>query len=204
MNRYSSYLHDLNNKLTIIYGALRSYKKGNPPSEEKIDAVKARIQEIIHCLNTEFQFEESSEAEIKTMDREELGETLFSMIEKLNLIYTGTSFLFKNPNQESRNNQFTKIDTKLLYQILENAAENSINAKASSIEISLLEDLNSFKIEIKDNGTGFKENSQLEETVVKTCGIGIIKENMRMMDGEAAYFTNNPQGVTLTLLFKSI
>jgi signal transduction histidine kinase len=204
MKRYSSYLHDLNNKLTIIYGALRSYKIGKTPSEEKIDAVKARIQEIIQALNSEFQFEEEHRTEFLNLSFVELRETLHLMIEKIRSIYLGTSLSFNDVNGDSIFNQFIKIEKNLLYQILENAIENSVNASSSSVQISLIQEIHSIKIEIKDNGTGFKENSQLEETVVKTCGIGIIKENMRMMDGEAAYFTNNPQGVTLTLLFKSI
>jgi len=58
MNRFSSYIHDLNNKLTIIYGALRSYKNGKKPPEENHEAVKARIQDIIHALHSAINFEQ--------------------------------------------------------------------------------------------------------------------------------------------------
>jgi len=203
MNRYSSYLHDLNNKLTIIYGALRSYKNGKIPPEEKIEAVKARIQDIIHALNSEFQFEEFKN-DFLTLSFVELRENLLLMIEKLRLIYLGTGLSFNVVNEGSTFNQFIKIEKNLLYQILENAIENSVNASSNSVQISLIQELHSTKIEIKDNGTGFKENFQKKETVLKTCGIGIIKENMRIMDGEANYFTNNTEGVKLTLLFKPI
>ena len=175
MNRYSSYLHDLNNKLTIIYGALRSYKNGKIPPEEKIEAVKARIQDIIHALNSEFQFEEFKN-DFLTLSFVELRENLLLMIEKLRLIYLGTSLSFNVVNEGSTFNQFIKIEKNLLYQILENAIENSVNASSNSVQISLIQELHSTKIEIKDNGTGFMENSQLEETVVKTCGIGITEE----------------------------
>jgi signal transduction histidine kinase len=204
MNRYTSYLHDLNNKLTLIYGALRSCKNGKIPPEEKIEAVKARIQDIIHSLNSEFQFQEEHKIEFLTLSYVELRETLLIMIEKLRRIYLGTSLSFNELNGDSTLNPFIKIEKNLLYQILENATENSVNASSSLIEISLIQELHSTKIEIVDNGTGFLENSRIKDTAVETCGIGIIKENMRLMDGEAAYFTDNPRGVKLTLHFKSI
>jgi signal transduction histidine kinase len=203
MNRYNSYLHDLNNKLTIIYGALRSCKNGEIPPEKKIDAVKARIQDIIHSLKSEFQFEEELEMEFMALSSEELRVTLLSMIEKLKLIYLGTSISFNDVNLNPKLNPFIKIEKNLLYQILENATENAVNASSSSIEITLTQNLKSTKIEIEDNGTGFKEDSLLEKADDVTSGTGIIKENMRLMDGEASYSTRNPQGVKLTLLFKS-
>lgn len=203
MNRYNSYLHDLNNKLTIIYGALRSCKNGEIPPEKKIDAVKARIQDIIHSLKSEFQFEEELEMEFMALSSEELRVTLLSMIEKLKLIYLGTSISFNDVNLNPKLNPFIKIEKNLLYQILENATENAVNASSSSIEITLTQNLKSTKIEIEDNGTGFKEDSLLEKADDVTSGTGIIKENMRLMDGEATYSTRNHQGVKLTLLFKS-
>jgi signal transduction histidine kinase len=204
MNRYSSYLHDLNNKLTILYGALRSCKNGNIPKDEKIEAVKSRIQDILRALNSEFQFEESQELEFLSLSCEEFRECLVQIIDRLKLIYIETNISFKEIPSDSKSNQYLKIENKLLYQILENAIENSVNANSSSIEITLSQNLNFTTIDILDNGTGFLTQSELKRESSKTSGMGIILENMKSMDAEASYSRGQPQGVKLTLLFRHL
>ncbi len=204
MNRYSSYLHDLNNKLTILYGALRSYKNGKIPHEEKIEAVKLRIQDILYALNSEFKFEGTHDLEFISLSCEEFRECLVQMIERLKLIYIETNISFKEITSDSRPKYYLKIQNKLLYQILENAIENSVNAKSSSIEITLTQNLNFTTIDILDNGIGFETHPQLEKETGKTSGMGIILGNMKFMDAEASYSARNPRGVKLTLLFRHL
>ena len=204
MKRHSAYLHDLNNKLTIIYGALRSYKNGKVPPEERIEAVKARIQDILKALDTELQFDGSHELEFRTLSCEEFKESLNLMVEKLKLLFLETKISFKEIQSGQELQQYIKIEHQLLYQVLENAIENSVNANSSSIEITLSQNLNFTTIDILDNGTGFLTKSELKRESSKTSGMGIILENMKSMDAEASYSTVQPQGVRLSLLFRHL
>lgn len=201
MNKYSSYLHDLNNKLTLLYALLSRRKNENPPSEEKINAVKERINEIVKCLYTEFQFELDQSLNLSSCTQEDFNKYLSFVITKLRRIYTEVWITFEDQLKVTDSEILINFDKNLLYQAIENAVENSKNAKALLIEIKAYQKDNHVCLELSDNGEGFKEIEKIERLLPEASGVNIIKGNMEMMGGMAEYQSNSAGGVTLTLVF---
>lgn len=201
MNKYASYLHDLNNKLTLLYALLSRRKNENPPSEEKINAVKERINEIVKCLYTEFQFELDQSLNLTSFTCEDLIQYLSFAITKLRRIYPEVWITFENNVKDTQFSTFINFDKNLLYQAIENAVENSKNAKALLIEIMLYQKENYVCVDLRDNGEGFQEIEKIDRLLPEASGMNIIKGNMQIMGGIAEYRSNPEGGVTLSLLF---
>ena len=201
MNKYASYLHDLNNKLTLLYALLGRRKIETPPSEEKIAAVKDRINEIVKCLYTEFQFEVDQSLNLSSFTIGDFRKYLSFVVSKLRRIYPEVWIIYQESFDNDGTDLIINFDKNFLYQALENAVENSKNANALLIEFKVYKKDNYLCLDLCDNGEGFKEIEKIDRLLPEASGVNIIKGNMLLMGGMVEYKSNIQGGVTLTLLF---
>jgi len=201
MNKYASYLHDLNNKLTLLYALLGRRKSATPPSDERIAAVKERINELVKCLYTEFQFEVDQSLNLSSFTIEDFRKYLTFVVSKLRRIYPEVWITYEESFNENDIDLMINFDKNLLYQALENAVENSKNAKALLVEFKVYQKDNYLCLDLCDNGEGFKEIEKIDRLLPEASGVNIIKGNMVLMGGMVEYKSNIQGGVTLTLLF---
>ncbi len=199
-------LHDLNNKLSILYGLLALSIDGCPISEDRIDAVKSRINEIVKGLQRGFKFETSENLCLTELNQEDLCDFITSVMSKLGRIYSDVSFVFAPSPEKWNENYLIRVEKDLLYQAMENAVENSFKANALTIEFKLLEKQNQIILELCDNGKGLKDLEQVNNAkpATEACGLNIIKDNMKRMGAQTVYTQNSQNGVTLSFIFSPI
>ena len=201
MNSYTFAIHDLNNKLMALYGLIRKYEQGTPPPNEKMDAVIERINEIMRSLYLDYRPELIAKKSLESMNQIELQEFLDFCKNKIANIFYDLEIKIQPSDKKWDQALFIQVDKTMLYQALENAIENSLNAKATQVKIQFeLEDKH-VVIKICDNGEGFKDQEKINRLLPRATGCFIIKENMRLMGAETNYVTDGPSGVTLKLIF---
>jgi glucose-6-phosphate-specific signal transduction histidine kinase len=181
-----------------MYAMLRHSQKGLPPSEEKITALIERVNEIIFQLSKELNSIEETLPALIPHDLEELDVFLDHAIQKIRKIYPDIKFLH-NKHSHHHSSYRLLLNNEILYQALENAVENSQNAKASIVSISTIVEDQKIILEITDNGIGLMEN--LPDHSIEGTGIFIISENMRIMKGIINYKKPISRGLTLQLIF---
>jgi K+-sensing histidine kinase KdpD len=204
MNKSQFYLHDLNNKLSLLYGLLNLSQRGSHIPQERVDSLICRINEIIKILQKEMNFQTPEGVHLSHFNREEFCEFLATSISKLRAIYSGISINFSSILESWADQQMICIEKELLYQAIENAVENAFNAQSNVIIFKLCEKQHGVVLELIDNGRGFKdiESANKEKLIPQATGMDIIKENMKRMGAHAFYTQNNPTGTTLSFQFQ--
>lgn len=198
---HNHYIHDLNNKIAILSSMLRCCKLGAIPPDEKINAVTDRIHEIITSLYQHLETQNIKEMPCYKCDKDEFIIVISTFIRKLTNIFK-VELTFTH-DSESWDEQRVSINRDLLYQVLENAIENSANAFAKKISISLVKKNDYIVLELQDDGVGFKSPIERKSPriIPKSMGKIIINENMERMNGKALYQDLSPQGASVSLVF---
>lgn len=180
-----TYLHDIRNKLTLISGhtTILSRKYG----EEDFHAIRTNLIRINELINDAYRFMQEGYEECK------LSFTPIEFIRQMDLLTETISFLYPvevvNETRDYRPKDDFKIDfnINLIFQVIENAIDNSVKAKSTKLIIRLLETGNNCVFEIVDNGMEKKQaDSAFEEISIIPHGIGkeIMNENMRKVQGK--------------------
>jgi signal transduction histidine kinase len=201
MNRYLFAIHDLNNKLMLLYGYIRKLQQGNPPSHEKIDALIERINEMMKSLYSDYQPDFIHTPQLEALSREEILKLVDSLKEKSAKIFPDIDIKTQITNVHLNHEAKIEVERELLYQVIENAIENSRNANATEVQMNLSFELDSVVIELCDNGNGFKTHKKLERLIPQATGMMIIQGNMQSMGARLKYLENKSAGVTLQLIF---
>jgi glucose-6-phosphate-specific signal transduction histidine kinase len=201
MNRYLFTVHDLNNKLLLLYAHLWKHQQGKPPSKEQSDAVIVRINEIMASLYQDFRPGFENDRCLETLDQDEISSLIDCLRIKSAGIFPDIEIKAQTSSIKWENRQKIQINKDLLYQVFENAIENSRNAKSTEVHINLIFQPDHVVIELRDNGEGFKEHKKAERLIPHATGIIIIKENIRSMGAKLEYLENMDTGVTLQLIF---
>ncbi len=201
MNSYTFAIHDLNNKLMTLYGLIKNYKQGNPPKEEKVNAVIERINELMKSLYSDFEPSCIDRKKLESFNQSELQSFMDFSRNKLTKIFDDLEITTQSSWFEVENHLQIEADKHLLQQVIENAIENCRNAKATKVTMRAVWQDQQAVIEICDNGEGFKEREKPDRLISHATGCIIIKENMRAMGAETNYDVTNPSGVTLRLIF---
>jgi signal transduction histidine kinase len=195
------YIHDLNNKIAILSTMLRCCKLGAIPPDEKINAVTDRINEIMTSLYQHLETKNTNEQTCYKCDKVEFLLVINTFILKLSKFFKmELNFTY---DSESWEGQMVHINRELLYQVLENAIENSVNAFAKKIDLSLIKKNEYVVLELQDDGVGFKSPSERKSprVIPRAMGKIIINENMERMNGKAVYKDLSPQGASVSLVF---
>lgn len=201
MSRYLSYVHDLKNKLTLLYAISRKASQTENLSDDKVNAVIDRINEILTILSSDFDFESEGIISLLPYGQNDLDEFITFSINRMKPLYSNISIDYLKLAESW--DEKIHFDKDLLYQVIENAVENSNNAQAKKVELSLLKEKQFVVIKISDNGTGLKNIVNPRLPNAQVCGINIIQSNMKRMNGEAVYGPSSSGGVSLTLRFHS-
>jgi signal transduction histidine kinase len=203
MNKSQFYLHDLNNKLGLLYGLLNLSQRGSPIPQERVDVLVCRINEIIKILQKEMKFQGPEGIDLTHFNREGFCDFLASTIKKLRAIYPGLSIYLSSIPEFWADDHVICIEKELLYQAIENAVENAFNAQSDAIIFNLCGKQNRLVLELIDNGRGFQdiENANVESLLPQANGMDIIKQNMKRMGAQVVYAQNNPTGTTLSFHF---
>lgn len=206
MNKSKSHLHDLNNKLLILYGLLNMSQKGSFVDGDRVDAVKSRINEIVKSLHKELKLEGPDNIQLTLLNRNDFCNFISHTVSKLRRIYCDLSINFTSSSEIWAGNHMISIEKELLYQAIENAVENACNAKAIAIEFNLNEKQEQIILELIDNGQGFKDFEKMnsERPSSDATGMHIIKENLKQMGAHAVYAQNIQTGVTLSFVFSRL
>ncbi|MEA9358258.1 ATP-binding protein [Bacteriovorax sp. PP10] len=180
-----TYLHDIRNKLTLISGhtAILSKKYG----EEDFHAIRTNLIRINEIINDAYKFMQEGYEECK------LSFTSIEFIRQMDLLTETISFLYPieviNETRDYKPKSDFSIDfnINLVFQVIENAIDNSLKAKSTKLIIRLLETGNHCVFEIVDNGMEKKQTeNSFEEISIIPHGIGkaIMNDNMKKVNGK--------------------
>jgi len=184
-----NYLHDIRNKLTLISGhtAILCKKYG----EEDFVPIKTNLVRISELVNDAYrQLKESSESNYVVYTPKEFVRQMDLLTETMQLLY---SLDFKNEvfNFSPMKKDFEiDFNISLVFQVLENALDNSLKAKSSKVIIRMLEVGNFVIYEIVDNGESKVQTvTNLDEISILPHGIGkeIIINNMSKINGKVEW-----------------
>lgn len=197
-----TYLHDIRNKLTLISGhtSLLSKKYG----EEDFIPIRTNLVRINEIINDAYRFLQQK------LDETPHSLTNIDFIKQLDLMTEAVMLLYpiEIVNEVSefhpRGNFEIDFDIGLVFQVIENAIDNSLKAHATKLHIRLLETGNDCIFEIVDNG--FKKDSQPKSPTgsIMPHGIGkeIMNENMSKLNGKVEWTRRiDYSGMILRLYF---
>jgi nitrate/nitrite-specific signal transduction histidine kinase len=200
MEEANAHIHDLVNKLAVLNAHIFVHERSPALKNPEVKALMDRIDQIVfklyHSIN------KSAENQYEVVNPQSLQRFVGEQVEKLTKLFPMVSLSFNgNPTTEHANASII-IEENCLYQILENAVENSHNAGATAIGIQISIHKMNFQISLTDNGRGFKQTEKNEKRFLPVgMGTKIIRENMKSMEGEAIYNMNPGGGVILHLIF---
>ena len=201
-----TYLHDIRNKLTLISGhtALLS-KKYN---EEDFAPIRTNLSRINEIINDAYRFMQTQLDQAPNA----ISETDF--IKQLDLMTDAVALLYpitmKNEVRDfhPRGKFEVDFDIGMIFQVIENAIDNSLKAHATKLNIRLLESGDNCIYEIVDNGTkkqvATEAANQAPEDSIIPHGIGkeIMLENMNKVHGRIEWTRRLDQtGMIVRLYF---
>jgi K+-sensing histidine kinase KdpD len=180
-----TYLHDIRNKLTLISG--HTAKLSKKYGEEDFHAIRTNLICINELINDAYRFMQEGYKECK------LTFSPIEFIRQMDLLTDTISFLYpievinETRSYKPRSEFNIDFNTNLVFQVIENAIDNSLKAKSTKLIIRLLESGNNCIFEIVDNGSLAKQaGSSFEEGSIIPHGIGkeIMNENMKKVHGK--------------------
>lgn len=200
-----TYLHDIRNKLTLISGhtALLSKKYG----EEEFFLIRTnlvRISELINDAYRELQ---------RTNEYPPIMYTPQELVRQMDLLTETAQLLFpvqiKNETRDYKPQDFFHIELNIqqLFQVIENALDNSVKAQSTKIIIRLLDNGTHCIYEIVDNGTGKQQQDEyttVNDVSIIPHGIGkeIMIQNMKNLHGKVEWARRMDQtGMIVRLYF---
>ena len=187
-------LHDnIGAQLTFVISSVDNLKYGNQISDNRVvnqltkisDFTKSTIIELrdtIWAMNTnEFSFDD-------------LRSRIFNFIEKAKSAKEDIVFKF-NVDDTLKEMKFSSIIGINLYRTIQEAVNNAVKySDAKEIEVSVLNQGDSTKIEIKDNGKGFDM-----ETVDFGNGLNNMRKRIEEIGGGFSVFSEINRGTTIKI-----
>jgi signal transduction histidine kinase len=202
-----TYLHDIRNKLTLISGhtALLSRKYG----EDDFHPIRVNLVRINEIINDAYRFMQEQLRENK------LSLTAAEFVKQMDLMTDTVGLLYpveiKNEVRDYRPRAEFEVDFDigLVFQVIENAIDNSIKARSTKLIIRVFESGNQCIYEIVDNGIEKKsvektEHKGHDDISIIPHGIGkeIMMENMRIVHGKIEWIRRiDHSGMIVRLYF---
>lgn len=198
-----TYLHDIRNKLTLISGhtSILASKYG----EEDFLPIKTNIVRITELINDAYRhLKEGITEESQSLTPVEFVKQMDLFTETVELLFP---IEIKNEvlDYRPKNNFQIDFNTGNVFQVIENAFDNSAKARSSKIIVRLVETVSHCVYEIIDNGQGKLETeSMIEEASIIPHGIGkeIMTKNMEHINGKVEWSRRLDQkGMIVRLYF---
>ncbi len=198
-----TYLHDIRNKLTLIAGhtSILSKKYG----EEDFLPIKTNLFRISELINDAYRHLKEEGEDLKsTYSPSEFIDQLYSMGESARGLFPVD---IRNEIKDYRPREVYQIELnpKLIFQVIENAIDNSFKAKSTKIIIRLLDTGPSCILELVDNGVekATTMSSPVEMSLIPH-GIGkeIMMNNMKNIGGKVEWIRRlDNSGMVVRLYF---
>lgn len=180
MDNILNIAHDLLNKYTVLAFYIRMAKEdAQLVPFGKIESVSQRIGELINDLCESAKQSDKIQAENREISFYDFKDLLKTYISKLCALYPESHIYLTD--SELKTEARISINPKLLYQVLDNLAENSDNAGKKMICFKL--DLSHSEILLSIQDGDKTQSKQLERSLVLPRGIGsqIITTNLKSM-----------------------
>ena len=199
-----TYLHDIRNKLTLVSGhtAILSKKYG----EDEFTPIKINLDRICELINDAYRF-------LKEEENHFSHYSLTEFIHELNLLtikaqlHFSINILNEVNDFKFQQNFSVEISLSMIYRVIENAIDNSINAFATKINVRLIESKDYCIYEIVDNGSGNKKilpDNSMNAKSILPHGLGkeIMMHNMKNMGGKVEWLPRlDDSGMIVRLYF---
>ena len=153
--------HDLKTPLTMIKAYAEMVRdityKNKEKREENLNTIIEETDRLALLVNDILDLSaiQSENVPLK-LEKIDLIELIDQVIKRFNILIEKENyhFIFTHPN-----NVIIKADRKRIYQVIYNLVNNAINytGEDKNIYINIIEEKNSYKIEIKDTGKGIKQ-----------------------------------------------
>lgn len=199
-----TYLHDIRNKLTLISGhtTLLSKKYG----EEDFHPIRTNIMRISELINDAYRhLQQINENPPINFTPQEFVRQIDLLTETAQLLFP---IQFKNETRDYRPQDLFHIEfnIQMVFQVIENAFDNSVNASASKVIVRLLENDKFCIYEIVDNGTGKQmqtEYTSVNDVSIIPHGIGkeIMIQNMKSLHGKIEWARRMDQSGMIVRLY---
>ncbi|ESU19506.1 Nitrate/nitrite sensor protein, signal transduction histidine kinase [Flavobacterium cauense R2A-7] len=188
-------LHDnIGAQLTFIISSVENLKFGFPGIEEKVKTHLSKISDFtqttivelrdtIWAMNTnEFKFED-------------LSSRIYNFIEKAQSVRENIRFQFVI-DDNVKEAKFSSLEGINLYRTIQEAVNNAMKyADADAITVHVLREIETIKIEIKDNGKGF----DADETDYGN-GLYNMKKRIEEIGGTFQLHSEISKGTTVTVM----
>lgn len=202
----NNYLHDIKNKLTIILG--HSFRLSRKHADIDFAPVITNVTRINEIVNDLYLYTDNKvNHELENYEITAVMFHLIAMAETLSAQFSikiGTFIL----HDLKVNNEYIKLNLKLLLQVIENATDNSIKANSSVIDIYLLFEKGNYVIDIVDNGVGLNNHQNIKDNnslLPHGMGTKIIWQNMKKMNANVEWAPRGGnQGTIAKLIFPII
>lgn len=183
-----NYLHDIKNKLALISGHTSILEKKY--GEDDFTPIRTNIMRVNDIINDAYRFMQQQ------LDDSNVTLSNIDFIKQLDLMTDAVALLYpievKNEVHDfhPRGTFEVEFDIGLIFQVIENAIDNSLKAKATRLNVRMLESGNFSIFEIVDNGTQ-KENSPKVVVAGSIIPHGVGKEimiqNMQKVGGKVEW-----------------
>ncbi|WP_298554056.1 sensor histidine kinase [uncultured Algibacter sp.] len=161
--RISRDLHDnIGAQLTFIISSIENLQYGLKIKNEKLINKLSSISDF--SRDTIYELRDTIWAMNKNaISLKDLQTRISNFIDKADISSSSIQFDFNINQSLSKDIEFTSVIGMNVYRIIQEALNNAIKySDAKNISVNILKENKSVKIEIKDNGKGFKE-SETEE-----------------------------------------
>jgi K+-sensing histidine kinase KdpD len=193
-------VHDLLNKYMILachIEAAKVEKKLIPP--ERIEPVAQRIGELINDLCIYTKEQDRLFLQPKHINLQSFAILMQGFVDKLTLIFPQTHiFLCTSP---FKNSTYINVNQQLIYQVIENIIENSVNAGKTLINLKLEVESNQLKIKIVDQLKTLDQKNKKKKSLPNGIGSQIIFENLKKMNASVLSHAISEDSFSIVITF---
>jgi signal transduction histidine kinase len=188
-----SLFHDLSNKVLLLTSTLEGQKRGLSVPDEKLNAIVNKVIDLSESIRSSLS--KNMQLTYNVSSPEKIHEDVKSFLPQLESLYSPMRIVLDPQVDETAQRMEILWEKNLLFQMIENAVENSFKARSRSFMIVLSEESGNLRIIMIDDGEGIPGASQYEFYPLGGFGSRIIHNNAIRMNGEATY-SRVPQGGT--------
>jgi len=195
--RISRDLHDnIGSQLTFIISSINNLKYGFKDMGDKLSERLSGIS--VFTSQTIYELRDTIWAMNKNnITWEDLQARISNFINTANRAEDKISFNFSIAEGLDLDEIFSSVQGMNIYRIIQEAVNNSLKyAAASSVSVSVSKIDDTYKVEIKDDGSGFDES-----TIEKGNGLANIRKRAKDLGGTAKIISDLGEGTTVVVSF---
>jgi len=187
-------LHDnIGAQLTFIISAIENLKYFDPIKEQltqRYDTIANFTKQTITELRDTIWAMNAGQ-----VSWEQLSGRISDYLQRAQLTDEKVSFEFLGGENLEPNLRFDSASGIQIYRVLQEAIQNAIKySEASAIQVSISQEKNTLKLQIKDNGKGFEESK-----ITPGNGLYNMRKRAEELGGSLRIQSKTDEGTTITL-----